>query len=105
MTTEAGPTRLEIAERFLEEARAELSQYAKSHDEAILRLVCEKTWGAIAQALMHAADRDVTHHTDYQRIANDLKRLKKIDVIDAVIVGDRLHRAGCYHGILSPGAV
>ncbi|MDG6964988.1 MAG: hypothetical protein JRN27_08160 [Nitrososphaerota archaeon] len=105
MTTEAGPTKLKIARRFLEEARIEMAQYDKSHDEAVLRLVCEKVWGAIAQALMHAADKDVTHHTDYQQIANDLKRSKKVDVINAVIVGDRLHSAGFYHGRLSPGAV
>ena len=105
MTAEAGLSRLKIARRFLEEAKAELAQFDESHDEAVLRLVCEKAWGAIAQALMHAANRDVTHHTDYQRIANDLKRLKKLDVVDAVIVGDRLHSAGFYHGRLSPRAV
>ena len=105
MTTDAGSTRLEIPGRFLEEARAELAQYDKSHDEATLRLVCEKAWGAIAQGLMYAANKDVTHRTDYQKIANDLKRLKRVDVIKAVIAGDSLHGAGFYHGRLSPDAV
>lgn len=101
MSSNASPNRMGIARGFLDEARKELQEYEESHNQAILRLVCEKGWGAIAQALMHASGKDVTHHNDYQRIANELKQSRNVDVIDATIIGDRLHSAGFYHGKLS----
>jgi hypothetical protein len=105
MSSNASPSRLDIAKSFLVEARNELREYEECRDEAILRLVCEKGWGAIAQALMYAVGRDVTHHNDYQKIANELRQSGKFDVIDATLIGDKLHSAGFYHGKLSVNAI
>ncbi len=91
--------RLDIAEGFLKEAESELEEYERSRDEVKLRLVCEKGWGAITQALMYAGGEDVTTHKDFDKLANKLK-IQFEGIIEAYLAGDKLHSAGFYHGLL-----
>lgn len=45
---------------------------------------------------VHAVGRDVTHHSDCQKIANDLKQSKNLGIIDSTTIGDRLHSIAFY---------
>lgn len=93
--------RLDLARLFIAASKQELDAYRKSKDEIQYRQACEKAWAAIAQAMMHAYGTSINHHRDYSKFANELKKANKIDLVDAVIIGDKLHSAGFYHGALS----
>ncbi len=91
--------RLELAKRFLVEAREALEGFKRTGDEAKKRQACEKGWGAVAQALMHAAGREFYAHREFGNMANELFRKtgdKRFIIWESV--GEALHGGGFYHG-------
>lgn len=95
-----------MATAFLVEAFEQLKGYEKTGKEEMLRQACEKGWGAVAQALMHASGKDLTQHREFGQIGKQLTE-KTGDQVFArsEALGEALHAGGFYHGALSPEAV
>lgn len=92
--------RLKLARSFLAEAREQLREYEKSNDELALRQACEKGWGAVAQALMHAAGKPIESHREFGLIASELfKKTGNRRLLTGESAGEYLHSAGFYHGL------
>jgi hypothetical protein len=91
---------LKLARCFLEEARKQLDDYAKTGSELALRQACEKGWGAVAQALMAAVGKPVESHKDFGVVASELfKKTGNRSILTGESAGEYLHSAGFYHGL------
>ncbi|KPV63269.1 MAG: Archaeal PaREP1/PaREP8 family protein [Candidatus Bathyarchaeota archaeon BA1] len=95
-----------MAKKFLADAKEEFQAYLNTGDEEKLRQACEKGWGAVAQLLMHASGKELTHHREFGIVVKQLAEKTGYRIIKrAEMAGEALH-AGCfYHGALSPEAV
>jgi hypothetical protein len=101
MTTEE---HLKSARSFLAEAREQLREYEKSNDELALGQACEKGWGAVAQALMHAAGKPIESHREFWLIASEvLRKTGNRSLLAGESAGEYLHSAGFYHGLPTSG--
>ena len=84
----------------------EFQTYLTTGEEEKLRQACEKGWGAVAQLLMHASGKELTHHRDFGVVARQLTEKTGNTLIERVeMAGEALHAGGFYHGALSPEAV
>jgi len=98
--------KLNLAKKFLADAREEFVTYLATEEEEKLRQACEKGWGAVAQLLMHVSGKDLTHHRDFAVVAKQLTDKTGNTIIErAEMAGEALHAGGFYHGALSPEAV
>lgn len=98
--------KLELAKKFLDDAKEEFQAYAQTGDEEKLKQACEKSWGAVAQLFMHAGGKELTRHRDFAIAAKELaEKTGKIEFVRVEVVGEALHAAGFYHGALTPEAV
>jgi hypothetical protein len=92
--------KLALAEDFLEGAWDELRKYESTKDERFLREACEKGWGAVAQALK-AVNPNIKRHADFGKTAIKLaKEYKDEEIFRCEAIGEHLHRAGFYEGLL-----
>lgn len=91
---------LALAEDFLEGAWDELRKYESTRDERLLREACEKGWGAVAQALK-SVNPNIKRHADFGKTAIKLaKEYKDEEIFRCEAIGEHLHRAGFYEGLL-----
>lgn len=90
---------MRLSWQFLDEARRELDHYVKTQDELALRQACEKGWGAVAQALMTAADRPVTSHRDLIIASELFRKTGARAILTGESAGEYLHSAGFYYGL------
>jgi len=98
--------KLNLAKKFLADAMEEFQTYLITREEEKLRQACEKGWGAVAQILMHASGKELTHHRDFGVVARQLTEKTGNSLIErAEMAGEALHAGGFYHGALSPEAV
>lgn len=97
---------LELSEKFLSQARADLDEYRKTLEDVKLREACEKGWGAMAQLLMHAVSREITEHRGFSQAATELyRKTGRKEIVLTETAAEALHAAGFYHGALTADAV
>lgn len=98
--------KVELSERFLSEARAELDEYRKTLEDVKLREACEKGWGAMAQLLMYSVGKEIVEHRGFSQAASELyRKTGKKEILLTETAAEALHAAGFYHGVLTADAV